>query len=184
MCDENESDIQRACRGDGQAYGRIVNRYQERVTAWMWRFTHDHQTLEELVQDVFVQTYFSLKRYVDQQRFEQWLFKIATNTGYRFWKKARRNADPKLLALEEWDGMAEAADDSSMPRALWVKDAMGRLGARDRLVLTLRYLEDRSVSETAQLTGWSQTLVKVQSYRARKRLEYLLAQDETDEDIQ
>jgi DNA-directed RNA polymerase specialized sigma24 family protein len=41
-------------------------------------------------------------------------------------------------------------------------------------VLVLRYVEERSVEETAGLTGWTQTMVKVQSWRARKKLRKLL----------
>lgn len=51
-----------------------------------------------------------------------------------------------------------------------------RLAPRDRLVLTLRYLEQCDVAETARRTGWTQTMVKVQTLRARNRLRKLLEQ--------
>ena len=47
---------------------------------------------------------------------------------------------------------------------------LAELAPRDRLVLTLSYLEQRKVAEVAELTGWSRTMVKVQLHRARKRL--------------
>ncbi len=50
---------------------------------------------------------------------------------------------------------------------------LDRLPPRDRLVLMLRYVEDRSVEETAELTGWTQTMVKVQAWRARNKLKKL-----------
>jgi RNA polymerase sigma factor (sigma-70 family) len=52
---------------------------------------------------------------------------------------------------------------------------------RDRLVLTLRYFEDMSTEEMAAATGWSAPMVKVQTYRARKKLKRLLdAQERSD----
>ncbi len=50
-------------KGDGQAYARQVKRYQERVASRMWRFTRDTVHHQELVQDVFVEAFLSLKTY-------------------------------------------------------------------------------------------------------------------------
>ncbi len=55
-----------------------------------------------------------------------------------------------------------------------VAAALEQLAPRDRLVLTLLYLESRSVAEAADLAGWSETMVKVQAHRARKRFRKLL----------
>jgi RNA polymerase sigma-70 factor (ECF subfamily) len=51
---------------------------------------------------------------------------------------------------------------------------LDQLSPRDRLVVTLLHLENRTVAETAALTGWSQTMVKVQAFRARGKLRKLL----------
>ncbi len=60
----------------------------------------------------------------------------------------------------------------------WAADTLQalleQLPPRDRLVLALRYIEDRSVEETAVLTGWTHSMVKVQAWRARKKLRKLL----------
>jgi len=61
-----------------------------------------------------------------------------------------------------------------------VHAVLERMSVRDRLVLTLMYLEECSVAETARLTGWSQTMVKVQAHRARGRLKKLLQQGRTE----
>ena len=48
-----------------------------------------------------------------------------------------------------------------------------QLPPRDRLVLTLRFLEEKNVEQTAEWTGWSQAMVKVQTLRARRKLKRL-----------
>ena len=50
---------------------------------------------------------------------------------------------------------------------------LARLAPRDRLVMTLMYLEQCTVAQIAELTGWSESLVKVQAFRARRRLRRL-----------
>lgn len=56
--------------------------------------------------------------------------------------------------------------------------AMSRLKPEDRLVITLYELEDRSVREVAELTGWSEGTVKVRAFRARQTLKRLIGGDD------
>ncbi|MEZ6045932.1 MAG: sigma-70 family RNA polymerase sigma factor [Planctomycetaceae bacterium] len=53
-----------------------------------------------------------------------------------------------------------------------------QLPPRDRMILTLIYWEEHTVEEAAEVTGWSQSLVKVQAFRARKKLKQLLQEQE------
>ena len=56
-------EIRAAAGGDGEAFGRLVQGHQEAVADYMWRFTRNRGQWEELVQDVFVEAYFSLKSF-------------------------------------------------------------------------------------------------------------------------
>jgi RNA polymerase sigma-70 factor (ECF subfamily) len=166
------ADVRAALRGDGDAYGRIVRRYQDEVAGRMWRFTSRRAELEELVQEVFVEAYTSLGTYRGEAPLGHWLARIATRVGYRFWKRRDRRRARSALPLEDWDAIA--ADDPEPARARELLDGLlARLRPRDRLVLTLVYLEGLSVAQAAELTGWSRTTVKVQAHRARKRLRRL-----------
>jgi RNA polymerase sigma-70 factor (ECF subfamily) len=80
------------------------------------------------------------------------------------------------VPLAEHPGLAapEALEPSEAGELL--HRLLQELSPRDRLVLTLRYLEELSVKETAARTGWSQSMVKVQAHRARGRLEKLFEQ--------
>jgi RNA polymerase sigma-70 factor (ECF subfamily) len=71
--------------------------------------------------------------------------------------------DPAVTAPEQ--DVSEQQDEAAMLHAL-----LEQLPPRDRLVLTLLHIEERSVAETAQMVGWSQVMVKVQAFRARKKL--------------
>jgi RNA polymerase sigma-70 factor (ECF subfamily) len=166
------ADVRAATRGDGEAYSRIIGRYQHTIARRMHRFTRDPAAIEELVHDVFVEAYFGLSNYRGDAPLEHWLQRIATRVGYKYWEQRKRL---KTVSFE--DGVHDPAmvDDTAGEDAMEeVGAALEQLPPRDRLVLTLLYLESRSVAEAADLAGWSQTMVKVQAYRARGKLRKLL----------
>lgn len=170
-------DIRQSCKGDSDAYRRLVERHQDHVAAIMWRFSRDIRVHEELVQDVFVQAYISLAGYRRKAPFEHWLARIATRVGYHYWKKKARRRQTEVFTLEQWDQLPDQSDEKTDPgeAAALVHTLLAALRPRDRLVLTLRYLEGCDVAETAHRTGWTKSMVKVQTLRARNRLEILLA---------
>ena len=83
-------EVERARSGDGDAYARLIERYQGPIAQQMWRFTRDPDRHAELVQDVFVNAYASLRSYRGAAPFLHWLRKIAVRTGYAYWRQSKR----------------------------------------------------------------------------------------------
>ncbi len=178
----DQRDVPAAMAGDGEAYSRLVARHQPALAAYLWRFTRDRRECEELVEETFVEAYLSLRSYRGRSPWSHWLRKIATRVGYRFWKARAKQRTVAGMSTEAWQRVAQAA-----PRELDTAEAaeavhamLARLAPRDRLVLSLLYLEQCSVAEAAGLCGWTQTMVKVQAHRAKKRLRKLLAEEEAE----
>jgi RNA polymerase sigma-70 factor (ECF subfamily) len=180
-------DVRQSLQGDPEAYRRLIKRHQEYIGRVLWRFSRDRRVHEELVQDVFVEAYLSLGRYRGKAPFVHWLSRIATRVGYRYWKQIDRQKNRESFTLEEWDQLpcdsGEKIDTShaaASHAAALVHRLLGQLPPRDRLVLTLRYLEECDVAETAQRTGWTKSMVKVQTWRARNKLEKLFTEAEKE----
>jgi RNA polymerase sigma-70 factor, ECF subfamily len=177
-----QDDLARSLDGDGQAYARIVARHQASLARRMRLFDPQPGVVEELVQEVFVEAYYSLSGYRGEGEFAAWLSRIATRVGYRHWKKNRRNKE--VVRDESWwselgqqnigQGDVEQLDPTAASQL--VHDLLERLPPRDRLVLLLTVVEGHSVDEAARLAGWSKTMVKVQAFRARRRLRQMLAE--------
>ncbi|MBI5252461.1 MAG: RNA polymerase sigma factor [Desulfomonile tiedjei] len=168
-------EIRLSLDGDGAAYERLVGRYEKVISARMWRFTRDTFKHRELVQDVFVEAYLSLKTFRGKAPFEHWLSRIATTVGYRHWRTKIKERSNRTVPIEEWDQATWEEPESMEPEkaAEILHSLLERLPPRDRLVLMLRHVENRSIEETAELTGWSRTMVKVQAWRARNKLKKL-----------
>ncbi len=160
-------DVMQARGGDEQAFERIVRRHQHEVSRRLRRFSRDPLVHEELVQETFVQAFIGLRNYRADAPLIHWLHRIAVRVGYRFWREQRSR--PVHAPLDAVTLAAPATRED-----VQLGHVLGRLSPRDRLVLTLMYLEERGVDETAALTGWSRAMVKVQAFRARRRLRNLM----------
>jgi len=174
--ESDRNDIAASLQGDGAAYARLVRRHEAAVTRQMAHYTRNPAELRELVQEVFVEAYRALPGYRPQAPFAHWLSRISSRAGYRHWKTLRRERE-RTVPLEEWHERTLAApveNRTPSEAAELLYRLLERLPAKDRLVLTLMYFEECDVRAIAERMGWSQTLVKVRAFRARRRLKSML----------
>jgi RNA polymerase sigma-70 factor (ECF subfamily) len=181
VTDPDQEDISDCLNGDREAYGRLVVRYTAQISAQLWRLCRDRAVCEELVQEVFVEAYFSLDTYQGKAPLIQWLRRIAARVGYRY---CRRTAGrPPHLPIEEWDGAETRADEPDPAVAATLVHALlARLAPKDRLIMTLIYLEDCSIGEVAERTGWSTGAIKMRTSRAREELRRIVEREKLLED--
>jgi RNA polymerase sigma-70 factor (ECF subfamily) len=145
----------------------------------MWKFTRDRQVYEELVQDVFVEAYLNLRSYRGAAPLSHWLMKIATRAGYRYWKQRAKKRAQAAMSLADYDVSARDTETVEQQEAAEeVHRLLALLPPRDRLVLTLIYLEGCTIEQAAALAGWTRTMTKVQAHRARMKLRKLLEEQD------
>jgi RNA polymerase sigma-70 factor (ECF subfamily) len=177
--------------GDESAFAEIVRRHSPRVFRVGSRFFRRREQVEEAAQEVFLKAFTQLASFEGRGSFEGWLTRIATNTCLNLIRSAKRRPEMMISDLTDDEGAwldAHAVDDandgqSSVEDRLVASDLAERvlktLSPDDRLVLTLVDGEETPVKEVSQMTGWSESKVKVQAFRARRRmreaLEKLLA---------
>ena len=121
MSEPTELAIEACLSGDQRCWASLVKRYEKDVGRQMWRFSRDPLVWEELIQDVFVELYYSLPRYRRHGvPFEHWLRRIATRVGYRHWKRQGREKSVELH--DQWHssapGPAETLEASDAARLL------------------------------------------------------------------
>ncbi|MDP6545373.1 MAG: RNA polymerase sigma factor [Phycisphaerae bacterium] len=167
--DTDWRDIQASLAGDEESYERLVRRYEPQIAAMMWRFSRRPDQCEELMQDVFVQAYFSLPNFRGDGPFVHWLKRIGTRVGYRFWKQQGRKNKPQPLG--DIDPAAEVPETMDPSTASEIVEALlSELKPPERLVLTLQYFDGCSMKEIADRMGWNEAMVKMRAYRARNKL--------------
>ena len=156
--------------GDDAAFAELARRHKRKVFGMAARFARNRQDLEDLAQTVFLRVWRSLGGFRADAPFEHWLARLAIRCCHDFLRAAKHR--PPEVPLDEADSVT-APDDPCHAREI-IAAALARLKPDERLVLTLLELENHSVREISQATGWSEANVKVRAHRARAALKHIL----------
>ena len=190
--DEERGSVRRAKEGDARAYRFLVERYQARIHRLVSGLIgHGHGNVEDVVQEVFVKAYFSLKKFRGDAAFGTWLYRIAVNRARDEMKKESRRASlddaisrgeegEAVEALDGWVGQPglEAEEPSGGPPEVLRKlvgRAVASLPDRMRVIVTLKDIEGLSYLEVSRVLKCSVGTVKSRHSRARKRLREALS---------
>lgn len=145
---------------------------------------------EDLSQEVFMRVFASLGQYRGAVPFHHWVSRVAVNTCIDQLRRQRarpelRWADLDASTARAVEALGNPAGEDSAADSVALRDLLDKVLAtlppRDRLILQLTALEQRSLQEVSALTGWSQTLIKVRAFRARRRLRQALEQLQREE---
>lgn len=130
---------------------------------------------EEILQVSFLRAFDKLSTFKGNSKFSTWLYRITINESFKFMAKkknefvdfveeisAHHEIDYSILELEKED------------QKNIVNDSLLKLPPKESLMLRLFYLEENSIEEMVNITGWTKANIKVTLHRARLHLKHLL----------
>ena len=163
---------------DDATFERIVAIHQQRVTRLVHRLLERPDDVEDVVQEVFLAVLTKSNHFRGQSKLSTWLTRIAIN-------KCRSYRRRRLLEIRTWFRLAEAAgvqhqhqrqpDDEPETIHHELNRAVHRLKAKYREPIVLRYFEDLSAAEIAEVLGISTGAVDARLTRARRQLKEMLS---------
>ena len=170
-------------KGDAASFEPLVRKYSPRVFATARRYARRESEIEDIAQEVWLKAFSKLQSFRGEAPFEHWLMRMTVRTCYDFLRGHQRNressfselSEPENDWLERFVTAPETASDNADAAKLLIERVMEKLSPPARLVITLLEIQDRSVKEIAELTGWSVPLVKVRAFRARGEMRKILA---------
>ncbi len=178
--DEDGELVRKAVDGNDSAFAELAERYRNRAFGTASRFARGRAELEDLTQDIFLRAWKGLPSYRSDAPFEHWFMTIAVRTCYDFLRKNRKRRENEILVEQSPTELyADAADTRDQRlrqrRDAWeiVERLLSQLNEKERLIITLIELEEKTVKQTAALTGWSEANVKVRAHRARNKMREL-----------
>jgi RNA polymerase sigma-70 factor (ECF subfamily) len=169
-------------KGDAASFEPLVRKYSPRVFATARRYARRECEIEDIAQEVWLKAFDKLKSFRGEAPFEHWLMRMTVRTCYDFLRGHQRNressfseiSEPEQDWLEKFVADPGSATEDADAARLLVNRVLEKLPPPARLVIQLLEIEDRSVKEIAQITGWSVPLVKVRAFRARSEMRKIL----------
>jgi RNA polymerase sigma-70 factor (ECF subfamily) len=161
--------IQRALRGDIEAWGEIVRRYKEAVFGIAFGILGNAPDAEDATQDAFIRAYENLERYDLKRRFSTWIFTITANICKNKLRRERFFA-PLKDAVQLLGGEDPAEQVEREERQLLVQEALAALDEKYRAPLVLRYYGELDYKEIAEALGMPEGTVKTRIHRAKLQL--------------
>jgi RNA polymerase sigma-70 factor (ECF subfamily) len=178
--EEERQLVRLAQSGEEAAFEELIRRHQQRVFGLVSGILRRREDVEDVVQQVFLKVFVSLKRFDQRAAFSTWLYKISVNECWDYLRKKKvrplvYEADLSEEQVSRLDGVVSAdqpptsSSDRAEARDL-LERMMEKLPEQDRELLVLKEVEGFSVQELAEILDLNVNTVKVRLFRARARL--------------
>ncbi|MCD5415555.1 sigma-70 family RNA polymerase sigma factor [Candidatus Bipolaricaulota bacterium] len=159
--------------GETEAWGEIVSRYKEAVFGLCLGFLRNRADAEDLTHDAFIRAYVNLRRYRLDKKFSTWLFTIASNLCRNRLRYRRYHpVAPPPLQIDGGNDPAQIVAQED--RAAQVRGGIDSLPYDYRAPLVLRYYNDLSYKEIAEVLSLPEGTVKTRIHRGKIRLKHVL----------
>jgi len=175
--DQEQELISLAATGNRDAFGRLYERYRLRVLKHALFLTGDPLLAEDLTEQTFLNALQAISRY--QARgvpFVAWLLRITGNLTINHRKAAKNNDHAQLPEALQAEGIAYSPEDSCElkddSKRVW--DEVRHLPSEQRQVIVMRFIDDLSYQDIAQVLGKSVGAVRVIHFRALTNLRSML----------
>jgi RNA polymerase sigma-70 factor, ECF subfamily len=163
--------ISRVRKGDVEGFNILVSRWEKRVFNYLLRLLGSPDDALDLSQDVFLKAYQNIRKLDDPARFGPWVFRIAHNEAYSFFRKRRPET-----ALEDTNVIERRAAPGFAPDlSLAVTAALDRLHPDQREAVVLKVYQGFKFEEMAEILGSPVSTVKSRLYTALELLKNELA---------
>jgi RNA polymerase sigma-70 factor (ECF subfamily) len=185
---DEEDGLRRSEQGDEVAARELLRHFHPFVLKLVRAHLPRRISEEDLVQMIFIKVFHKLNQYSGRMPLQHWISRIAVNTCLNALKAEKIRPEWRFgdfseeiaagieqLAATEIDTATN--NDFDLAKKL-VTELIAQLSPEDRLVITLLYLEEKSVEEIHALTGWSRSAIKVRAFRARAKMKKMLNQPE------
>ena len=174
----DNNDIINAIKADPeQGFRELMSRFKEPVYWHIRRLVVTHEDAQDAAQETFVRIYRSLDQYSGEHSFSAWIYRIATNEALRVVERNNRRA---FQALDETaaDFTADAYIDYTDVEAVKLQRAIHTLPTKQQVSFNLRYYDEMSYEEIADVTGSTASAVKSNYHLAKEKIvEYLRSND-------
>ncbi|MGA9116352.1 MAG: sigma-70 family RNA polymerase sigma factor [Bacteroidota bacterium] len=172
--------VEEVRRGNRRAFTELMRRHQQSVYRVVRRIVGDHMEADDITQETFVKAYLGLGDFRGDAGFFTWLYRIGVNLSLNAVKKRRvldylRQSDLLSRLLPAAPGPDEEL--SGRETEMLLKKAVAALPEKQRVVFIMRYFEEMSYDEIAQILKTSVGGLKANYFHAVRKIRESLKND-------
>ena len=170
-------------KGDRESFNHLVNRYKDKLTNFIYRFTSDIDSAQDLAQDTLLKVYINKDSYREIAKFSTWIYTIASNLAKTELRKIKRrqtysesdlSTDDRKFVMHQPDVASfEDIEDTSVSGDILEKSLM-ELDDEFKNIIILRDIQELSYDEISKILQIPLGTVKSRINRGRFKLKDIL----------
>lgn len=170
---EEQIILERIKSGEESLYNALIEHYSSQLFSVVTGVVQNREDAQEIVQDAFTKAYFSLNKFRGDSSFSTWVFRIAYNMAISKVRKKKRYVN--VDQIESFITGYHTDDDSQYvekeAKYSMIDSLLSQLPPDERFIILSFYMEEKGIREIAQITGKSETNIKVKLFRIRQKLQ-------------
>jgi len=165
--------VTRVLKGDTQAYALLVEEYKLPIYNLAYRMTGNSEDADDLTQETFIRAYQYLWRYDTRSKFFTWLYTLALNLIRSHFKKNKYNKSSEELSAHLLSDK-NPSPETELIETQEISVCLLRLEYESRALLIMKFHQELSFEEIADVTGKSVSAVKMSIYRGLESLKKMI----------
>jgi len=165
--------IERSKLNDEKAFRKIVEGHQAMIYSVAFRILCHEEEAKDIVQETFIRVWMNLTNFQADKKFSTWLYAIATNLCLDKLKASKHrfktdSIDERSFDLISSDNTEQKLINSELGKV--ISSLTNELTPKQKIVFTLRYMEELEVDEIIKITGLSAEKIKSNLFLARQTI--------------
>jgi RNA polymerase sigma-70 factor (ECF subfamily) len=180
--EEDRKLIEEFIEGNEYSFEKLLRKYLKPIFNFVCQLSGDFHVAEDLTQETFVKAWKNIKKFDRERSFKTWIFTIAKNTTYDYFKKKKTIPLSNFIDEEGNNRLDNISDGSILPDeilerkdiAIEMEKKLEEIPERYRIILTMRYKNDFSLLEISEILDIPYNTIKSGHQRALQSLRKIL----------
>ncbi|MBN1820583.1 MAG: sigma-70 family RNA polymerase sigma factor [Prolixibacteraceae bacterium] len=165
--------IKKVLNGETEEFRYFIKKYKDMAFSVSMSVLKDEFLAADVVQESFVKAFQNLGSFKGKSKFSSWFYRIVINESFKVFRK-RKEVQVEAVTenenepIDTFNAIEEFKEEE---RRYFINKSINHLPANESLVLRLFYLNENSIKEICEITGWSESNVKVLMHRGRLNMQ-------------
>ncbi len=170
---QNEKRVKRAIKGDDKAFEELMSEYKENLYRTAFSYVRNEADALDIVQETVYKAYISIDKLKEPKYFKTWITRILINTALTHIRKGSKIVYLEARELSE----AMGAVENRVEESIYIWEALDSLEEKHREVIILKYFNDLTINEVAQVLKYPLGTAKTYLNKGLNKLRNIMRRD-------